>query len=165
MLLSMERLALGPGHGEFEPTNYAATMIAGGLDGAIASKVGPLGKFASSTLVGGVGGQAIDDALDGRTSSPADYGVAALSGAVSFGTSSGLRAVFPRLGAAKFDAPYRLTRQVNSRWLSGVSKSQLQLRNAMVRLDKYDFVRQFLNGFGGSVFGDFTGDVAGDSIP
>ena len=64
LLLSMERLALGPGHGEFEPTNYAATMIAGGLDGAIASKVGPLGKFASSTLVGGVGGQAIDDAIE-----------------------------------------------------------------------------------------------------
>lgn len=139
-------------------------MIAGGLDGAIASKVGPLGKFASSTLVGGVGGQAIDDALDGRTSRPADYGVAALSGAVSFGMSSRLKAVFPRLGVARFDAANGLADDVNSRRL-GLSKSQLQLRSAMINLDKYDFVRQFLNGLFGSFVGDFTGDVAGDSIP
>jgi len=91
----------------------------------ISSRVGPIGRLASGTLIGGTGTLALTDALEGKLSSSKEYLVATGMGLLTSSFTYAMQKRVPVTYAHDSNAPY--TFGARSRWLN---KAQQGWENA-----------------------------------
>jgi RHS repeat-associated protein len=129
------------GSGEFKPSEFTANVTTGLVDGMISSRVGPIGRLASGTLIGGTGTLALTDALEGKLSSTREYlvatGIGLLSSSLAFATQKHI----PQIYAHDSNAPY--TFDARSRWLD---KAQQGWENASRYMNWWNPVGEYARG-------------------